>query len=348
MKSGPFLALIGIALAIQGASPQHRSQQPPATCAKDSLWLAGRVDAGTADPVRIVIYFDTVHFGKWPSGLRAIQPKAAGFMGFSVLPTEYVDSLVPPSRRVFHRGDRFELLTGNGSPTPITLTDLVGFLGDEDVGNVSYVGAMATVPASALQSVTRNNYVVRPAGAHATASVAGSRIVRVDVPKATQAVIVAQLQALAARGDANAPVFEGPMADMMAEFRLETQVKAQSDAQHDSLTIDDITAFRLADGQLRYYVRARFAPGDECSTMYSAFVTPTPSLHVVAADVRRCESDMGKEMEQLLNVVDLGNGEAALVTHMFGGDGFGMDLWKFRDGASLFQMCHVQGVSQGE
>ena len=75
-------------------------------------------------------------------------------------------------------------------------------------------------------------------------------------------------------------------------------------------------AFQLAGGSLRYYVRAHWKSGrekpGELPFSLAAWMTPPPSLHILAVEKRISGyHDLG--LPELLNVVDLGNGRTGII-----------------------------------
>lgn len=105
----------------------------------EHFWLAGRYDWN-----RVVIYFGAVKFGnKFPSDAHELAP---GHFSPYVLSPSYVAKFQKaPGAEHFAIGDHYDLLLGGRRVAPVTLNTLLGFPGDEGVGNDSYIGALATV-----------------------------------------------------------------------------------------------------------------------------------------------------------------------------------------------------------
>jgi len=81
-----------------------------------------------------------------------------------------------------------------------------------------------------------------------------------------------------------------------------------------------VQQFRLADGTQRYHARAAWKSGKEPreKSIYglAAWIAPRPTLHVLAV-----ESGAGFEyLPDLLNVIDLGGGNAGIIVSEHGDD----------------------------
>ena len=57
---------------------------------------------------------------------------------------------------------------------------------------------------------------------------------------------------------------------------------------------------------------------------------------------------MPKDLPELLNVVDLGDGRVGLIVNLIGTDGRSLLLYEYRDGATLAEMRVLQSISAGE
>jgi hypothetical protein len=110
----------------------------------------------------------------------------------------------------------------------------------------------------------------------------------------------------------------------------------------------EVQQFRLADGSLRYYARAGWKSGDgtRAKLIYglSAWIAPLCTVHVLAV-----ESASGFEyLPDLLNVIDLGDGNTAIVIGQHGEDSRSLSLVEYHDGMDLSHMRILQSVGAGE
>jgi hypothetical protein len=125
----------------------------------ERFWVAGRYDGN-----RIVVYFNKVQFGgTMSSKAREIAPPVAyGFFSPVELPASYIAGFQKkPDVEHFAIGDRYDLMLGNGMIATIKLTALVGCETDEEVGNDSFIGALATVEEPNSLLFTQGYYAVR-------------------------------------------------------------------------------------------------------------------------------------------------------------------------------------------
>lgn len=105
---------------------------------------------------------------------------------------------------------------------------------------------------------------------------------------------------------------------------------------------------RLLDGSLRYYARAgwKSGKGTRAKLIYGlgAWVAPLPTLHALAV-----ESASGFEyLPDLLNVIDLGGGNTAIVIGQHGDDSGSLSLVEYHDGVDLSHMRILQSIGAGE
>jgi hypothetical protein len=125
----------------------------------ERFWVAGRYDGN-----RVMVYFDAVKFkGTLPSSARKLPYAVAdGFFEAVELPASYVGQFQKGAgAEHFSVGDQYDLLLGNGGVATVTLTTLIGFEGDEQTGNDSFIGALATVKDRNSLLFTKNHYAVR-------------------------------------------------------------------------------------------------------------------------------------------------------------------------------------------
>ncbi len=101
--------------------------------------------------------------------------------------------------------------------------------------------------------------------------------------------------------------------------------------------------FQIANGSLRYYVRAEWNSGKETGAhdpyVFGAWMAPLPKLHILAVEKRSVD---------LLNVVDLGAGRAGIMVEVEGDDSRELDLADYRDGASTESMQVLHSIGVGE
>jgi hypothetical protein len=310
----------------------------------ERLWIAGRYDGS-----RIIVYFNAVKFGGTiPANAKRLPYAVAeGFFQPVELPPSYLAGLkYGPSAEHFAIGDRYDLLLGNGGVATVTLTTLVGAETDEGVGNDSFVGALGSLDSNgrafdnrdALMFVKSNHYVLRP---HVE-PLAGAPRVR-PVPRIQPA----------------------GLADDPVAFNVQTRM-ASLLSQHWTAEATDlgrpqdarlplafkVQPFRIAGGNLRYYVRAEWKSGRErngiATHVLAAWMAPLPTLHILGVEKRTSSYD-GLEGgdPSLLNVVDLGGGRTAIIVKIKREDSGYINLLVYRDG-NLTAMDRLQSVGMGE
>ena len=114
-----------------------------------------------------------------------------------------------------------------------------------------------------------------------------------------------------------------------------------------------VQPFRVADGSLRYYVRAEWRSGkepkDTSPYILGAWMTPLPTLHILAVQKRTSPYDgFESDLPELLNVVDLGNGKTGIIVHISGLDSTELHLVEYRDATDLKSMHLMQSIGTGE
>ena len=114
-----------------------------------------------------------------------------------------------------------------------------------------------------------------------------------------------------------------------------------------------VQPFQVADGSLRYYVRAEWKSGKESKNkstyVLAAWMTPLPTLHILAVEKRTSPYDgIDYGLPNLLNVVDLGDGRTGIIVDIKGLDSTQLDLKEYRDGDSIRSMRVMQSISSGE
>jgi len=305
----------------------------------ERFWLAGRYDGN-----RIIVYFDGVKFnGTMPTSGHKLAPAIAErFFDPVELAASYVAQFQKgPKIEHFALGDQYDLLADYDEVVTVTLTTLVGSEMDEEVGNDSFIGALATVDEHDLPYLRKNHYVLRrhrepPAGKSnnmpkPNAVYAGLQVE--PIPFDIQKQIVMLLN-------------EG-----MKSKATETERKEAVHLSPSFLA----QAFRLADGTLRYYARAEWGLGEEGTegrkTVYAlgAWVGPLPRLHILAWEKRTSPYDgISSVLPDLLNVVNLGGGKTGIIVGISGEDSGSLGLFEYRDGTSLRDMVLLHAIGSGE
>jgi hypothetical protein len=203
-------------------------------------------------------------------------------------------------------------------------------VGDERVGNDSYIGALATVDREDGLIFERNYYAVThhraPSGAHPKRSTGlVSNPVRFDTESRITALFIEHM-----RLSVTDPVGREVV-------KLAPAIKVQS--------------FALADGSLRYYARAEWKSrnGPHPSTYaLAAWIAPSPTLHILAVEHQTSADGFENELPNLRNVVSFGEGRTAIVVSVTEYESQTLILSDYRDGFALKQMPMLQSISQGE
>lgn len=305
----------------------------------EPFWLAGRYDAN-----RVIVYFEGVKFnGTIPASEQKLAPVIAErFFDPVELPASYVAQFQKgPKTERFALGDQYDLLVDYDKVATVTLTTLVGSEMDEEVGNDSFIGALATVDKNDFPYLSKNHYVLRrhrelPAGKsenmpNPNAVYAGLQTEPISFDIQKQIVVLLN---------------EG-----MKSKATESERKEAGNLPPTFLA----QAFRLADGTLRYYARAEWSLGEERTaswkTVYAlgAWVTPLPALHILAWEERTSPYEgLSSVLPDLLNVVNLGGGKTGIIVGISGEDSGSLGLFEYRDGAGLRDMSLLQSIGAGE
>jgi hypothetical protein len=302
----------------------------------ERFWLAGRYDGN-----RVVVYFDAVKFkGTMSSSAGKIAaPVADGFFKPVELPANFITRFQnTPNAEHFAIGDRYDLLLGNGIIATIKLTTLVGCETDEEVGNDSFIGALGTVEKDDALVFTKDYYAVRrhqepPSNATKSKTTAEYLKIAHLVDGLVRFDVQSQIAAL-----------------LHERLKMEPNDAVRRAAEKAPLAFE-VHPFSVADGSLRYYVRAEWKSGKEKqgrpTYALAAWIAPLPTLHIMAAETLNTASD-GGELPELFNVVDLGEGRTGIIVQFLGGDGRALDLLEYRDGISLLKMRALQSIGTGE
>jgi hypothetical protein len=303
----------------------------------NGFWLAGRYDGN-----RVVIYFDTVKFeGTMSSNARTIaNPLAEAFFNPVELPASYIARFQQKSNAEhFAIGDRYDLLLGNGTVATIKLTTLVGCETDEQVGNDSFIGALGTVEKTDSLVFTKNYYAVRR----------HQELPPNQKPKTTAEYLkYAHLDDGPVRFD-----LETRIAEVLNErMKIEATDPEQRLAGNVAPAFK-VQPFHVADGSLRYYVRAEWKSGKEPegtpTFVLAAWMTPVPRLHILSVEKRTSPYDgIENGLPELLNVVDLGEASTAIIVHISGLDSTQLRLAEYRDGPNIKGMRVLQSIGTGE
>jgi hypothetical protein len=323
---GAAVVCLSLALLAAHGDPAFGQTTP------ERVWLAGRYDRTS-----VIVCFEAVTFtGTFPNDAASIAvPVADAFFAPKAVPAGSLAGFQQASgAERFSIGDRYDLLLDGGRVATITLTTLIGFEGDEFVGNNSYIGALATVTPEDLPFFTVDYVVVRhhqanrPAAASRSAApaiVAGLRSERnlSDVPTRIASLLRERVSMLA-------PAAVRAEMEQTPPFSLRVQ------------------PFAVADGTLRYHAWAQWRLRAQCFAI-SAWLGTAPTLHILAAEEPLCELNALDPVEpRLRNVVDLGDGRTALIVSFEGGDGRSLELLEYRDGVPLADMRKLQSISAGE
>ncbi len=304
----------------------------------ERFWLAGRYDGN-----RVVVYFDAVKFeGTMSSNAHKIaNPVAGAFFTPVELPASFIARFQKtPKAEHFAIGDRYDLLLGNGTIATIRLTTLVGCETDEEVGNDSFIGALGTVEKGDALVFTKEYYAVRR---HQEPEGGGTK------PKTTA-------EYLKYSGFRDEPVrfdIETRIAEIL-NLRMKTEATdAERRVAGDVSPAFNVQPFQVADGSLRYYVRAEWKPGkepkDTPTYLLAAWMSPLPTLHILAVEKRTSPYDgIESGLPDLRNVVDLGNGRTGIIVDLSGLDSTELRLLEYRDGANIKGMRAIQAIGTGE
>ena len=310
----------------------------PTQTEAERFWLAGRYDGN-----RIIVYFQGVKFkGTMPSSpYKLARAIAERFFDPVQLPASYIAQFQKgPSAERFAIGDRYDLLLDYGKIATVTLTTLIGSEMDEEVGNDSLIGALATLNEDDIPYLSKNIFVLKP---HRERPATQSKA------ELNPDAVYPGLQ--------SEPVRFGIQQQILA--LLESRVKSKATeteqlAENMSPTFV-VQAFRLADSTLRYYARAAWTSGEEQTeswkTVYAlgAWIAPSPTLHILALEERTSPyAGLASVLPDLLNVVDLGGRKTGIIFGISGEDSGSLNLAEYRDGASLREMRSLHSIGAGE
>jgi hypothetical protein len=329
----PRLSALLLGLLMVHITPSFAQQEP------ERFWLAGRYDGD-----RVVVYFDAVKFeATMAANARKITPPVVdSFFKPVELPASYVARFQKaPNSEHFALGDRYDLLLENGMVTTIKLTTLVGCETDEPVGNDSYIGALGTIEQEDALLLSRLYNVVRRHDQHRSADTT-----KPPVPPRSEKFAVLLEEPISFD-------METQMAELLRlRMKKEATEAERSRAANLSLGLK-VQPFQLADGSVRYYVRAEWSSGKETveapSYLLGAWMTPLPTLHILAIEKRTSPyGGIDDGLPALLNVIDLGNGKTGMILSIRGEDSSELDLKDYQDGSSARKMRALQSIAAGE
>jgi hypothetical protein len=324
-----FVCLLG-AVCLQ-TSPAFGQATP------ERFWLAGRYDGN-----RVIVYFNAVKFEGTaaPVSSKIANPVAGAFFTPMELPASYMARFQKsPNAEQFAVGDRYDVVFGNGLIATVKLTTLVGCETDEQVGNDSYIGALGTAETDDALKTTTDYYAVRR---HREPAIAVTPKTKAEYLK------FAHLASQPVRFDVEAKIAE----------LLNQRMKAEATDSERRVAWNispafKVQPFQLADGSLRYYVRAEWKSGREPkntpSYVLAVWITPRPTLRVLAVEKRTSPYDgIESGLPDLRNVVDLGAGRTGMIFGISGLDSTDLRLVEYSDGASVQKMKLLQSISTGE
>jgi hypothetical protein len=307
------LRILALLLAASSISSLHA--QPP----HPRAWLAGRYDGN-----RVIIYFNAVHFGPTPpADLPQLSPPVAdAFFNPVTLPNNLLAKFgKSPGWQPFAVGESYDLLLGGNDIVNVRLTQLVAALGDEAVGNESYVGALATVAKNNSLASSTDYYALEP---HTQRQVTFDNtrgvLLHEPVPFDIQSEIASQLTRAIPKPQKAAPAFT-------------------------------VQPFRLANGALRYYVRSEWCESgqdDKSTYALAAWISPNPSLHILAVEHKTSDYGFPDELPILRNVIALDANTTGIIVTSNGEDSTAACLLEYRDGSDLQHMRRLQCIAAGE
>jgi len=300
---------------------------PALAQADERFWLAGRYDRN-----HVIVYFEAVklkHTLPRDSSAIIAPPIAEGFFSPVQVSPAYVDRFRKPGMERFKIGDRYDLLLGDGSVATVTLTKLVGCETDEDVGNDSYIGALARIESADTTLLARKYFALRRLESF-----------RIEPARAAASRLEMEIRPVDSAFTARIAQVIQRALDTDTAYTLGVRRMSKLTP----VSIDRVQSFALADGSARQFVKATFATGEVCRV--DAFVKPEPVARVLAHGMSYCLNNAAGAA--LVNVLDLGRGRTGLIFEGFTGDGHEVRLVEYVDGVSLHRLRILQCISAGE
>ena len=329
------LGIIAMTLTSQVVAQAQIAQVQPEQ-APERFWIAGRYDGN-----RIIVYFDAVKFEGTLASIaeKLPAPVARGFFHPVKVPWTYSARFQKgPEIEHFALGDKYDLLLDSGLVRTATLTTLVGAETDEEVGNDSFLGALATLDKENAMVLDKNYYVLRRHRENESSADKENHPLK---PHATYAYME------------NEPVRFGiqtEIVDLLTQRMKAMATVPQRSAVEGTSPVVEVRAFHLPDGSLRYYASAEWYSSnritDANSCAVGAWLAPQPTLHILALEPRT----FGYESDEptLLNVLDLGGGRAGMIVSIASGESIETGLFEYRDGTDLKHMRLLQSIAAGE
>jgi hypothetical protein len=244
-----------------------------------------------------------------------------------------------PNSEHFALGDKYDLILGADLVRTVTLTTLVGAETDEEIGNDSFIGALATLNKEDTPLLTSDYYVLRrhrerhvddrqeklPPGPQNSAASLEHGPVRFDIQTQIADLLTQQMRTLASDVQRRAAERNSPFVE--------------------------VQAFHLPDGSLRYYASAEWYWGTQATdtdSYYSiaAWIAPQPNFRILALEPRTF--GYSGDEPKLLNVIDIGGGRAAIIVYISAGESVATELFEYRDGVDLKHMHLLQSLAFGE
>ncbi len=321
------LSLVGFAFFLFALLTVHS----PATLGQvqhQPFWLASRYDGD-----RVLICFGAVKFGNtFPAHARILkEPVAALFFQPVELTADYLSRFQnAPGAERFALGDEYDVLTGYGTVIPATLTTIVGSEGDEETGNNSYIGAIATLKNPNALLTTKDYYVAR------------------------------RHQGTASKAELGLPGMFAGLMNEPVRFDIQTQIVSLLTQKMMTMVSDPVRRaalnhsprftvqpFRIAGGGIRYYATAQWRAAGRIAkpdVSLAAWIDPVPTLRILAVETRSADV----KLPQMLNVIDLGDGRTGIIFANSALDDASIDLVEYRDGAELAHMHTLQSIGAGE
>jgi len=327
--------VFGSAMVLSAQTPPTASQ--PEDVQAERFWIAGRYDGN-----RVIVYFDAVKFnGTIPSiAERLTDPVVMGFFMPEKLPWTYVTGLQNRhGAEHFKLGDKYDLLLDEGKVATVTLSTLVGTVGDEGVGNDSYIGALAILDdKDDAMFFSRGYYVMRR---HRELPPGASKLppVRPAYPGLEREPVRFDIQV--------------QILDLLTQRMKTTASEAERRAVDGISPTLAVQAFRLADSTLRYYAEAAWTSGEgmEKKNEYAlaCWVAPEPKLHIMAEQKYTSPyAGLDNALPTLLNVIDLGQGKTGIIVSFSWEDSAATELLEYVDGQDLGHMHVLQSLAAGE
>jgi hypothetical protein len=316
------LGIVSLQACILLAQPQPQPQR---------FWLAGRYDR-----TQIIIYFDAVKFnGALPATAKKLAPEAARFFDSVGISSNFIEPFQKsPSSEHFAVGDQYDLILEEDHVATVSLTTLIGCETDEEVGNDSFIGAIATLNENDLPYFRKEYYALRRHDA-------GRQKPNAEIPS-----VWVRME--------NEPVEFNVQSQIVALLtgRMNTlATNAQRQRDENSSLVFQVQAFRVSDGTLRYYARAFWKPEkdlDRTGFAIGAWLAPSPTVHILALEKRICGyDDFECVVPSLLNVLNLG-GKAGLIIATRRDEYSGLALVEYSDGMDLTHMRILQSFGAGE